>query len=134
MPAWLIKTEPDTYSWDQMVADKKTVWDGVANNLALKYMRTIKKGDLCLFYHTGDEKRIMGFAEVISEPYPDPKQEDPKLVVFDIKAGKALKTPVTLPMIKTDPAFVGWDLLRIGRLSVVPTPDAMVKRIEALGK
>jgi predicted RNA-binding protein with PUA-like domain len=132
MARWLLKTEPDCYAWDQLVQDKKTAWDGVANALALKHLRTMKKGDVALIYHTGDEKAAVGVAEIVSDPYPDPKEGDDKLVVVDLKPKKKLAQPVTLSDIKADPAFQGWDLLRIGRLSVVPVPDVMWKRIEEL--
>jgi len=134
MSYWLIKTEPEVYGWEKFAKDKKTVWDGVENALALKHMRTMKKGDLCLYYHTGDERRVMGVAEVVSEAYQDPTKTDSKLVVVDVKVKSKMKIPVTLPMIKDDIAFVGWDLTRIGRLSVVPTPEAMFKRVVELGK
>jgi predicted RNA-binding protein with PUA-like domain len=134
MARWLLKTEPDCYAWDQLVKDKRTVWDGVANATALKHIRTMKKGDVALIYHTGDERAAVGVAEVVSDPYPDPKEGDEKLVVVDLKAKAKLKQPVTLSDIKADPAFAGWDLLRIGRLSVVPVPDAMWNRIEELAK
>jgi predicted RNA-binding protein with PUA-like domain len=132
MARWLLKTEPDTYSWDQLVKDKKTTWDGVANAMALKHLRAMKKGDVALIYHTGDEKAAVGVAEIASGPYPDPKEDDEKLVVVDLKAKRKLARPVTLAEIKADPAFAGWDLLRIGRLSVVPVPDTMWARIEEL--
>ena len=132
MARWLLKTEPDCYNWDNLVHDRKTVWDGVSNALALKHIRTMKKGDVALIYHTGDEKAAVGIAEVTSNPYPDPKEGDEKLVVVDLKAKKKLAQPVTLSDIKADKAFAGWDLLRIGRLSVVPVPDAMWNRIEEL--
>jgi predicted RNA-binding protein with PUA-like domain len=131
---WLLKTEPDSYSWDQLVADKKTTWDGVSNALALKHIRTMKKGDLALVYHTGGERAAVGIAEIVSAPYVDPKEGDERLVVVDLKAKKKLAKPVTLDVIKADKRFAGWDLLRIGRLSVVPVPDAMWKRIEELSE
>ncbi len=134
MARWLLKTEPDCYSWDQFAQDKKTVWDGVTNALALKHIRTIKKGDAVLIYHTGDEKAAIGIGEVASNPYPDPKEEDERIVVFDVKSKKRLGQPVTLSDIKADPAFAGWDLIRNSRLSVVPVPDAMWKRIEELSQ
>jgi predicted RNA-binding protein with PUA-like domain len=134
MARWLLKTEPDCYPWEQLVKDKKTSWDGVGNALALKHIRTMKKGDLALIYHTGDEKAAVGVAEVVSNPYPDPKEADEKLVVVDLKPKRKLPNPVTLADIKADPAFAGWDLLRIGRLSVVPVPDPMWSRIEQLAE
>ena len=134
MARWLLKTEPDCYNWDALSRDKKTPWDGVANALALKHMRTMKKGDLALIYHTGDERAAVGIAEIVSDAYPDPKETDDRLVVVDVKAKKKLPQPVTLSDIKADKAFTGWDLLRISRLSVVPVPDAMWARIEELAK
>lgn len=132
MARWLLKTEPDCYGWEQLVKDKKAVWDGVSNAVALKNIRSMKKGDLALIYHTGDERAAVGVAEIASDPYPDPKEKDERLVVVDLKPKAKLPQPVTLADIKADPAFAGWDLLRIGRLSVVPVPDAMWKRVEEL--
>ena len=132
MARWLLKTEPDCYSWDRLVQDRKTTWDGVNNALALKHIRTMQKGDLALIYHTGDERAAVGVAEIVSAPYPDPGEDDDRLAVVDVKPKKKLKQSVALADIKADPAFAGWDLLRIGRLSVVPVPDAMWKRIEEL--
>lgn len=134
MAYWLLKTEPDCYSWDQLAADKKTTWDGVANALALKHIRAMKKGDLALIYHTGDERQAVGIAEVASNAYPDPKEEEERLAVIDLKAKKKLNRPVTLATIKADPAFAGWDLLRISRLSVVPVTEKIWKRVEELAK
>jgi len=134
MGRWLLKTEPECYSWDALVRDKKTVWDGITNALALKHLRTIKKGDLALIYHTGDERTAIGVAEITSNAYPNPKEEDERLAVVDLKAKAKLARGVSLAEIKADPAFAGWDLLRNSRLSVVPVPEAMWKRIEALAK
>lgn len=134
MNRWLLKTEPDCYSWDDLVRDKRAVWDGVSNALALKYIRTMKKGDLALIYHTGDERAIIGIAEVASNPYPDPKEEDEKLAVVDVKLSRKLAQPVTLSDIKADKTFAGWELIRISRLGVMPVPEGMWKRIEELGR
>ena len=134
MARWLLKTEPDCYNWDNLVHDKRTAWDGVSNALALKHIRTMKKGDAALIYHTGDERAAVGIAEVVSAPYADPREGDDKLVVVDVKPKKKLDRPVTLSDIKADKAFSGWDLLRIGRLSVVPVPDPMWQRILDLAK
>jgi predicted RNA-binding protein with PUA-like domain len=132
MNYWLLKTEPDCYSWPDMKRDKKTVWDGITNALALKHLRTMKKGDLALFYHTGGQRECVGVIEVVSAPYPDPKMEDERMAVVDVKLKKELARPVSLDEFKADPAFAGWDLLRLGRLSVVPVPEKMWKRIEEL--
>jgi predicted RNA-binding protein with PUA-like domain len=134
MAYWLLKTEPDCYAWDDLVRDKSTAWDGVSNALALKHIRTMKKGDLALVYHTGDQRQAVGVAEVKTNPYPDPKEADDKLVVVDLRAKKKLAQPVTLSDIKADKAFAGWDFLRIGRLSVVPVPPAMWERILELSE
>jgi predicted RNA-binding protein with PUA-like domain len=122
---WLLKTEPDSYSWDDLVRDKKAVWDGVSNALALKHIRTMQKGDLALIYHTGDQRQAIGIAEITTKPYADPKEGDERLAVVDLKPKKKLSRPVSISDIKADKAFAGWDFLRIGRLSVVPVPEAM---------
>jgi predicted RNA-binding protein with PUA-like domain len=132
MPRWLLKTEPGSYSWDDLVRDKKTTWNGVTNAVALKHIRSMKKGELAIIYHTGDERAAVGIAEIASDPYPDPKEKDDRLVVVDLKPKHKLPRPVSLAEFKADKAFQGWDLLRIGRLSVVPVPDSMWARIEAL--
>jgi predicted RNA-binding protein with PUA-like domain len=129
MPRWLLKTEPSEYSFEDLTKAKNATWDGVANAVALKNIRAMAVGDDLLIYHTGDEKAVVGLAKVTSKPYPDPKDPAGKLTVIDIKAVKKLKTPVSLATIKVDPVFAGRDLLRIGRLSVVPVPDAMWERI-----
>ncbi|MCC6422025.1 MAG: EVE domain-containing protein [Phycisphaerales bacterium] len=134
MAHWLLKTEPDCYSWADLERDEKTVWDGVGNALALIHIRAMKKGDSALIYHTGTERSAVGVAEILSDPYPDPKLDDPKLVVVKLGVKKKLPRPVELTEFRADPAFAGWDLLRISRLSVVPVPPAMWKRIQSLAK
>ena len=120
---WLGKQEPNTYNISELEKEKKTVWDEVHNNLALKYMRQMKKGDLAFFYHTGNERQIMGIMEITSSPYPNPKEKDPRFVVVDVKFKKRLTRPVTLNEIKDNKKFEKWDLLRISRLSVMPVPS-----------
>lgn len=132
MAYWLLKTEPSEYSFADLQREKKATWDGVTNALALKHIRTIQKGDGVLIYHTGDEKQIVGIAEVTSTPYADPNGDSEKQLVVDLKPKRSLKTPITLSQIKTDKAFEGWDLLRIRRLSVVPTSASIWNRIETL--
>lgn len=127
MAYWLLKTEPSTYSYQNLVNDKKTVWDGVSNNLALKHIRAMAKGDLVFVYHTGSEKSIVGIAEVCSDPYPDPKAKDPKLAVVELKPKKALETPVPLAAVKAKREFADFALVRIGRLSVMPVTAAQWK-------
>ena len=129
---WLVKQEPSTYSYDKLEKEKKTIWDGVHNNLALKHIRLMKKGDQALFYHTGDEKRAVGIIKITKDPYPNPKEDDKRFVVVDVKPVARLKRPVTLDEIKKDSTFKNWELLRISRLSVMPVPqklwDAIIKK------
>ena len=129
---WLVKQEPSTYSYDKLEKEKKTVWDGVHNNLALKHIRLMKKGDQALFYHTGDEKRAVGIIKITKDPYPNPKEDDKRFVAVDVKPVARLKRPVTLDEIKKDSIFKNWELLRISRLSVMPVPqnlwDAIIKK------
>ncbi len=132
MNHWLVKQEPTTYSYDLLERDKKTTWDGVHNNLALKHMRLMKKGDMAFFYHTGDEKQVVGIIEIVTNSYPNPKEDDERFVVVDVKPVSRLKKPVTLDDIKKDKKFKDWELLRISRLSVMPVPknlwDEIVKK------
>ena len=129
MALWLLKTEPSEYSWDDLLRDKQNVWEGVRNPTALIHIRKMKKGDLALIYHTGSERAAVGIAQLARGPYPDPKAGNPKIVVVDVKPKKKLANPVGLDIIKSDKRFAGWDLLRIGRLSVVPVPQKMWDRI-----
>jgi predicted RNA-binding protein with PUA-like domain len=132
MAYWLFKQEPSTYSYSQLEKDGRTVWDGVANNLAIKHLRSVKKGDRALFYHTGGEKQAVAVIEIASDPYPDPK--DRSLVVVDVRPAGRLARPVTLDAIKRDPAFSGWELVRISRLSVMPVPDGLWDRIMKMSR
>ena len=119
---WLVKQEPTSYSFETLEKEGKAVWDGVHNNLALKHINGMKKGDQAFFYHSGDEKQIVGILEVVSNPYPNPKEKDKRFVVVDVKHKKRLKRPVTLAEIKKEKKFKDWELLRISRLSVMPVP------------
>lgn len=121
---WLMKSDPETYSFADLERDGETRWDGVSNNLALKHLRSAHKGDSVLVYETGDVKAVVGLAEVASEPYLDPKQKDPRLVVLDLKAGRRLPRPVTLSELKQQPALKDFYLVRMPRLSVMPVTDA----------
>lgn len=129
MAYWLFKTEPGSYSYDDLEREKKTTWDGVSNALALKYLRQIRKGDQALIYHTGDVRSVIGIAEVASEPYVDPKTNDPKLVVVDLKAKKRLSRSVSLSEIKADKEFKDFLLVKMGRLSVLPVTDDQWKKL-----
>ena len=127
MAYWLAKQEPSGprgYPLDRLERERKTVWDGVGNNLALKHMRSMKKGDMVLYYHTGSERRAVGIMEVARGPYPDPAKDDERLVVVDVRYVRRPRNPVTLEMIKNEPSLAGCDLLRISRLSIVPVPPA----------
>jgi predicted RNA-binding protein with PUA-like domain len=129
MAAWLLKTEPESYSLEDLERDGRTTWDGVTSSAALRNLRLMQVGECCFFYHTGKEKQIVGIAQVASPPYADPKASDDKLVVVDIAFDRRLKKPVTLAQIKADPLFADWVLVRQGRLSVVLTPPEIWKRV-----
>jgi predicted RNA-binding protein with PUA-like domain len=134
MAVWLFKSEPEDYSYADLVREKKTWWTGVSNALARKHLRTIARGDRVWLYHTGKEKAVVGEMLVTKGPQVDPETpDDDKSVVVEVKPAGLLHTPVTLATIKTDPVFEGWDLIRIGRLSVMPVPDAMDARLRELG-
>lgn len=126
---WLCKQEPSTYNIEQLKKEKTTVWNDVHNNLALKHMTQMKKGDLAFFYHTGDEKQVVGIMEITSNSYPNPKEKNPRFVVVDVKYKKHLDNPVTLEQIKTNKKFKDWELLRISRLSVMPVPSKIWEEI-----
>src|SRR4051812_16628409 len=118
MNYWLVKSEPSTYSWDQLVKDKSTQWDGVRNYAARNNLRAMKKGDPVLFYHSNEGLEIVGIAKVSKTAVQDPTSDDPNWVSVELKPFKKLKSPVTLKAIKADPALSNIELLRISRLSV----------------
>lgn len=128
---WLFKEEPDAYSYEKLEQDKKTVWDGVKNNLALKNLRQVKKGDRVFFYHTGKEKAIVGEMRVISNPQAD--EDNEKVVVVEVEPVKKMN-PVPLARIKADESLQDWDLVRISRLSIVPVTPAQWKRVLQMSK
>jgi predicted RNA-binding protein with PUA-like domain len=129
MAYWLLKSEPSSYSWTQMVKDGRTFWSGVRNFQASSNMKTMKKGDRAFFYHSGDDKAVVGTVEIAKEYYPDHTDETGKFGMVDVQAGQPVKTPVTLAAIKADPAFAELALVRQGRLSVVPVPEPLWKRL-----
>jgi predicted RNA-binding protein with PUA-like domain len=129
---WLLKTEPDHYSYADLERDGATVWDGVSNNAALKHIRDMRPGDQALINHTADERQAVGLAEITSAPYADPQAGDPRLVVVDVKPLRALARPVGLAAVKADPSFVDFALVRQGRLSVVPVTPEQWARLLAL--
>lgn len=126
---WLLKSDPEHYSFHDLERDGQTVWDGISNNLALKNLRSVRCGDRAIIYHTGAERAAVGLAEVASDPYPDPQQKDPRLVVIDLRAKEKLPRPVTLDEIKNMGALKKFDLVRLPRLSVMPVSDAQWKTI-----
>jgi predicted RNA-binding protein with PUA-like domain len=135
MRYWLLKTEPEDYSYANLERDGGTVWDGVSNNAALLHIRAMQLGDLALIYHTGDERRAVGLAEVTSAPYPDPRQENAKLVVVNVRPLRALPRPVALAEVKNDSAFADFALVRQGRLSVVPvTAEQWARLLQMAGE
>lgn len=123
MAHWLVKSEPATYSWDQLVKDKKTIWDGVRNYAARNNLKAMKKGDEVFFYHSNDGVEIVGIAKVEKEFYQDPTTKEDAWVVVELKPVRKLKQPVTLASIKNDKRLVNMDLVRLGRLSVQTVKD-----------
>jgi predicted RNA-binding protein with PUA-like domain len=120
MQYWLLKSEPSTYSWDQLVKDGRTNWSGVRNFTAARNLKTMKTGDRAFFYHSGDGPAIVGVAEIVKEAYPDPSDKEGRFVMVDVKALLPVKTPVTLAAIKAEKSLAAMTLVRQGRLSVSP--------------
>jgi predicted RNA-binding protein with PUA-like domain len=129
---WLFKEEPSHYSYDDFVKDKTAVWSGVRNPVAQRHLHSVKKGDRVFYYHTGDQKAIVGVAKATRDAYADPDDATGKSAVVDIAPVRKLKRPVTLKEIKADRAFKDFPLVRISRLSVMPVTDAEWDRIEKL--
>ena len=121
---WLFKSEPSVYSYRQLEHDRRTVWDGVKNALALRHLGAVATGDEVLVYHTGDEKAAVGVARVARGAYPDPKQKDARLVVVDLEPVEALARPVPLGEMRANRKLAGFELLRLPRLSVMPVSAA----------
>lgn len=138
MTTFLLKTEPENYSYDDLVRDKRTHWDGVRNPTALMHMRDVKKGDQVFIYHTGKERRIAGLAQVVSEVYEDPDNPgltgkgDLKGPLFDLSPIKPAAKTLTLAEIKADDRFKDFDLVRLSRLSAMPVPPKLDKLIRSL--
>src|SRR5438105_12442857 len=129
---WLFKEEPTHYSFDDFTKDKKTMWSGVRNPVAQKHLHAVKKGDRVFFYHTGDEKAVIGIAKALGDAYPDPDDESGKQAVVDVAPVSKLPRAVTLAEIKADGVFKDFPLVRISRLSVMPVTDAEWTRIEKM--
>src|ERR1035437_3513033 len=129
---WLFKSDPDHYSFFDLERDGKTVWDGIANNMALKNLRAIRRGDQVMVYHSGDERAAVGLAEAVSDPYPDPKQKDPRLVVVDLQAKGRLARPVSLDEVKKPASLKSFDLVRLPRLSIMAVSDTQWDTLRAM--
>lgn len=120
MAYWLMKSEPDTWSWDDQVREGTTCWDGVRNHQAANNMKAMRVGEHAFFYHSGTERRIVGIVEVTRTYYPDPSDASGRFGMVDVKAVKALGEPVTLARIKAEPRLADLALVRHSRLSVMP--------------
>ena len=131
---WLLKTEPNAYSYADLERDGTTVWDGVTNALALKHLRSMTKGDRVFVYHTGDEKAVVAVARAATDAYPDPKDKSGKLSTVDVVPVRKLARPVTLAEIKARAAFKDFPLVRISRLSVMPVSEREWAEIEAISE
>src|ERR1043165_7413308 len=123
MSYWLVKSEPSSYSWEQLEKDKEKVWSGVRNYAARLHLRNMKKGDEVFFYHSNEGTNIVGIAKVVKEHYQDPTTDDDRWVAVDLKAYKKLKNPVSLETVKKDKRLANMALVRIGRLSTQPVTD-----------
>ena len=134
MPYWLLKTEPSSYSYADLLRDGRTVWDGVRNAQALIHLRAMRGGDEALIYHSGDERRVMGTATIDGDPYVDPHGADNRLTVVDVRAVRLVPRPVPLSAIKTDLIFVGHPLVRQPRLSVMPLTPEQWQRLMVLAE
>jgi len=126
---WILKTDSDTYPFEQLERECRAVWDGVSNPVALRHIRSMAPGDSLMIYHSGKTKEIVGLARVVSAPFPDPKHPEGKLTVVEIEAGRRLPAAVSLARIKADPAFADLALVRQPRLSVIPVPEPQWNRL-----
>ena len=132
MPAWLVKTEPNEYSYGDLERDGTAEWDGVANALAQRHLHAMRPGDACIVYHSGGERASIGLASVASEPYPDPTDPSGKRVWVDLRAERRLGRPVTLTELRAEPTFASSPLIRMSRLSVLPLEPEQIATIERL--
>ena len=133
MSYWLAKSDPDTYGWSDLVRDRKTSWDGVRNYKARNYIREMKPGDLVLFYHSGEEKSVVGAMKVLSEAYTDTTAEEEIWSAVDVAPQWVLKSPVTLSRIKAEPSLRNIHLVRVARLSVMPLEKEEFETIVSMG-
>ena len=129
MTRWLLKSEPDVYSWDQLVADGETVWNGVRNNSARLNLRAMKEPDEAFFYHSNIGKEVVGICRISREAYPDPTDESGQWVAVSVQPVRKLANPVTLAAMKAEPALAEFQLIRQSRLSVVPVRDEEWARV-----
>lgn len=129
---WILKSEPSVYDFADLERERRTVWDGVTNALALIHLRQMAPNDRALIYHSNEGKALVGLARVVSAPYADPKADDPKLAVVDVEFDRWLPRQVTLAEIKADPAFADLGLVRMSRLSVIPVPDGQWGKLLAM--
>jgi predicted RNA-binding protein with PUA-like domain len=138
MNNWLFKEEPTSYSYDALVKDRTVTWSGVKNPLAQKHLRSVRKGDRIFYYHTGNEKAVVGIARAVTDAYPDPSDKTGKAWVVDVAPEKKLARPVTLAEIKADRRFATFPLTRLPRLSVMPVSeeewDGILKIRQGRGK
>ena len=132
MNRWVLKTDSEVYPFEQLERERRAVWDGVSNAVALKHIRSMSAGDPLLIYHSGATKEIVGLARVVGQPYPDPQQPDGKLTVVDVEVDRRLPRTVSLAAIKADPAFADLALVRQPRLSVIPVPELQWKKLLAM--
>ena len=132
MAHWLMKSEPGSYSWDQLVRDGKTEWDGVRNPTARLHLKAMRQGDECFFYHSGDERQVVGIMRVTREARPDPK--DAAWVSVEVEAVRPIEPPVTLKAIKAEPSLARMELVRLSRLSVSPVRDEEWARVLEMAK
>ncbi|MGH7072763.1 MAG: EVE domain-containing protein [Stellaceae bacterium] len=133
MNYWLLKSEPGVYAWDRLVADERTHWDGVRNNAAALNLKAMKIGDRAFFYHSGEERRIVGICEIARDAYPDPSDPSGRFVMVDVKAVEPVPRPVTLAAIKAEPKLQEMRLVRESRLSVSPVPAEAWRLICQMG-
>ena len=133
MSYWLAKSDPDTYGWSDLVRDGKTSWDGVRNFRARNYIRAMQPGDLVLFYHSGEEKSVVGAAKILTEAYPDKTAKEEDWSAVDLAPAWPLKSPVSLSSIKSEPSLKDILLVRVGRLSVLPLEKEQFETIVSMG-
>ncbi len=133
MSYWLLLADPKSYGFGQLEIDKKTVWDGIAGSMAQKHLRSVRKGDRALIYHTAPDKSVVGSARIVSDPYPDPKDQNAKLVVIDVEAETRLRNPVSLGSLRENNKLAGMTFLKIQRIAVSPISESEFSEISRMG-